>query len=133
MRSDRGTNFIGANRELMEAIQRLNNEKIRGRLAEDGKEWFGNSPATPHQGGIWERPIKTAKRALAKVFHGQEFTDQSVSYALKQVEYLLNSRPLIYINTAPEPLTPFHLLLGRANPHLPPDVFHTSDLSYCKK
>jgi len=120
MRSDRGTNFIGANRELMEAIERLDNEKIRGRLAEDGTEWFVNPPATPHQGGIWERPIQTAKRALAKVLHGQEFTDQSLSCALKQVEFLLNSRPLTYINTdptAPEPLTPFHLLLGRANPH----------------
>jgi len=60
MRSDRGTNFIGANRELMEAIERLDNEKIRGRLAEDGTEWFVNPPATPHQGGIWERQLPSA-------------------------------------------------------------------------
>ena len=140
MRSDRGTNFIGANRELMEAYAKMDHEKIRGRLAEDGtdwiSEWIVNPPASPHQGGIWERPIQSAKRALAQVLHGQEFTDQSLSSALKQVEYLLNSRPLTYISTdptAPEPLTPFHLLLGRANPHLPPDNFHTSDLSHRKK
>ena len=136
MRSDRGTNFIGANRELREAIERMDNEKIRGRLAEDGTEWIVNPPATPHQGGIWERPIQTAKRALVKVLHGQEFTDQSLSCALTQVEFLQNSRPLTYISTDPsatETLTPFHLLLGRANPHLPPDVFHTSDWSHRKK
>jgi hypothetical protein len=136
MRSDRGKNFIGANRELIEALERLDDQKIHGRLAEDGTEWIVNSPASTHQGGIWERPIQTAKRALVKVLHGQEFTDQSLSCALKQVEYLLNSRPLTYISVdpaAPEPLTPFHLLLGRTNPHLPPEVFHSSDFSHKKK
>ncbi len=55
--------------------------------------------------------------------------------ALKQVKHLINSRPLTYVSvdpSAPEPLTPYHLLLGRANPSIPPDVFSSADLS-CRR
>lgn len=68
--------------------------------------------------------------------HLRSFTDQSLTCALKQVEHLLNSRPLTYVSvdpTAPEPLTPYHLLLGRANPGIPPDVFTPGDLTHRKR
>jgi hypothetical protein len=69
------------------------------------------------------------------VLHQQSFTDQTLTAALKKVEHLINSRPLTYVSvdpSAPEPLTPYHLLLGRANPSIPPDVFSSAELS-CRK
>ena len=52
--------------------------------------------------------------------------------AAAQVESFLNSRPLTYLSDDPvatKPLTPNHLLLGRANPNLPPDLFTEPDLT----
>ena len=130
--SDNGTNFVGAKRELAECLQRLDQSKIQGNLTLQEIEWKFNPPAAPHFGGSWERLFQSAKRALESVMHHQSFTDQSLSTALKQVEHLLNSRPLTYVSvdpTAPEPLTPHHLLLGRANPNIPPEIFEPRDLN----
>ncbi len=133
--ADNGTNFTASQRELGEALQRLDQSKIFSSLAQRGIEWRFNPPAAPHFGGSWERLVQSAKRALERVLHQQRFTDLSLSSALKQVEHLLNSRPLTYVTVdpaAPEPLTPYHILLGRPNPAIPPDVFTPSDLS-CRK
>ena len=49
---------------------------------------------------------------------------------------MLNNRPLGNVSSdprSPEPLTPNHLLLARANPNLPPDVFDQKELSSKKK
>ena len=80
--------------------------------------------------------MRTAKRALIYILHGQTLTDEMLSTALIHVENLLNSRPLTAVGTdprSPEPLTPHHLLLGRANPNLPPDVFGEREVSSRKK
>lgn len=52
MRSDNGTNFIGANKELKQSLAALNDEKIQGALIQEGIKWSFNTPAAPHQGGI---------------------------------------------------------------------------------
>jgi hypothetical protein len=133
--ADNGTNFVGGKNELAEALERLNQSQIYNHLALEGVEWRFNPPAAPPFGGSWERLVGSAKRALERVLHLQSFTDQTLTSALKQVEHLINSRPLTYVSvdpSAPEPLTPYHLLLGRANPSIPPDVFSTADLS-CRK
>ena len=134
--SDNGTNFKGAKRELAEGLANLDQSKIYAHLATIGIEWRFNPPAAPHFGGSWERLVQAAKRALEGVMHLRHFTDQTLSGSLKQVEHLLNSRPLTYVSVdpaAPEPLTPFHLLLGRANPNIPPDAFSPDDLSHRKR
>lgn len=45
---------------------------------------------------------------------------------MAEVASMLNARPLTHLSVDPEdesPLTPNHFLLGREQPHLPPDVF----------
>lgn len=59
MRSDKGTNFVGAERELREAIQHLDNDKIERALQPKEIKWIFHSPAASHQGGVWERQIRT--------------------------------------------------------------------------
>ena len=50
IRSDKGTNFVGANRELGEALKSLSQERIPGELAREGITWYFNPPS-PHMGG----------------------------------------------------------------------------------
>ena len=40
LRSDQGTNFVGARRELKEALDELNHTKIRSELQRHGCDWF---------------------------------------------------------------------------------------------
>ena len=70
------------------------------------------------------------------MLQGQRVTDEVLVTAFAQVENLLNSRPLTYVSvnpSDPEPLTPFHLLLGRANPNLPPEIFDEGEVSSRKR
>jgi len=62
--SDNGTNFKGAERELKEALQRWNQDKIHGRLRRDEVQWHFNPPEASHQGGVWERMIRSIRKIL---------------------------------------------------------------------
>lgn len=70
IRSDNGTNFVGAERELRKALAELNHERIQGALISDGVEWRFNPQAGSHHGGAWERIIRTVKHVLNSVLHG---------------------------------------------------------------
>ena len=75
MRSDKETNFKGAQRELTEALERIDSSKIYNSFALEGMEWIFNPPAALHFGGVWERFVQSVKRALDSVLHLQDFTD----------------------------------------------------------
>ena len=51
--SDKGTNFVGAERELREYIEKSNTSNIAIELAHKGIKWRFNPPSAPHAGGIW--------------------------------------------------------------------------------
>ena len=50
--SDNGTNFIGAEKELRECIEKWNVVAIAAELAHKGIKCRFNSPSAPYQGGI---------------------------------------------------------------------------------
>uniref|UniRef100_A0A182KFS2 Integrase catalytic domain-containing protein n=1 Tax=Anopheles christyi TaxID=43041 RepID=A0A182KFS2_9DIPT len=51
MISDRGTNFVGASRELEEAIQEVDHDAMMTAFCGPQMKWTFNSPAAPHFGG----------------------------------------------------------------------------------
>ena len=53
--SDRGTNFVGAQNELRECLDRLDEKRIHERLSLRHVKWVFNPPGAPHFGGAWER------------------------------------------------------------------------------
>ena len=61
--SDRGTNFIGASRELIEEINRINVE-LSSTFTDHQTQWKFNPPAAPHMGGCWKRMVRSVKVAL---------------------------------------------------------------------
>ena len=44
IRSDNGTNFVGANKELSKALDEMDNNHIREQLHRDGTDWIFNIP-----------------------------------------------------------------------------------------
>ena len=133
--SDNGTNFIGGERELREAIQAWNNEQISDFLLQKGIHWSFNPPGASHHGGTRKRLIRSIRSHLKSVCNEQILTDESLSTLICEIESILNSRPLTTVSNNPydlEPLTPNHLLLLKSNGLLPPGVFDKRD-SYCRK
>jgi len=59
IRSDNGTNFVGAKRELRQAVNEMDHEEITEKLGQQQIDWKFNPPAASHMGGVWERQIRT--------------------------------------------------------------------------
>ena len=130
MRSDNGTNFVSAERELREAIQQLDNIKIERVLQPKGIKWIFNSPAASHQGGVWERQIRTVRRILNSLLKEQTVNDDCLHTIMCEVESIINGRPLTSVSddvNDVEPLTPNHLLLLKCQPSIPPGIFSKDD------
>ncbi|XP_059907162.1 uncharacterized protein LOC132457130 [Gadus macrocephalus] len=130
LRSDNGTNFIAAERELKEALKAWNQDKISKALQQKGVKWTFNPPAAAHHGGVWERLIRSLKKVLLSVIKQQILDDESLTTVMCEVEAILNNRPLTTVSDDPndlEPLTPNHLLLSKVQPLLPPGTFKQED------
>ncbi|XP_039509456.1 uncharacterized protein LOC120464180 [Pimephales promelas] len=135
MRSDNGTNFVGAERELREALRNLNHNKIENTLLQKGIEWIFNSPTASHQGGVWERQIRTIRKILNALLKEQTINEDSLHTIMCEVESIINNRPITSTSEDPndlEALTPNHLLLLKTQPSLPPGVFNKED-QYVRK
>ena len=57
IRSDNGTNFVGAERELRKEMEAWNKDRIQEVMSRRGSRWMFNPPAASHMGGVWERQI----------------------------------------------------------------------------
>ena len=129
--SDNGTNFVGAERELRELIQSLDQTRIADDAANKGIKWSWNPPLGSHFGGVFESLIKVAKKTLKVIVGNAGLNDDELQTTIKEVEALMNSRPLSYEGTDPrdEPvLTPSHFLIGQLGGQLAPQ--ETDELAF---
>ena len=143
LRSDQGTNLVGAKRELKEALAEMKNDKVRAFLLENECDWFEfrmNVPTASHMGGVWERQIKTARNVLNVLLDqaGTQLDEESLNTFMCETEAIVNSRPLTVDNisspTEAEPLTPNHLLTMKSRVLLPPPgEFQRADLYLVKR
>ena len=116
IRSDNGSNFVGAERELSKAVSSLNQMQIAEHLRRKEITWVFNPPAASHMGGVWERMIRSVRKILAVLLKEQTLTDETLLTLMCEVESTINSRPITVVSEDPndmEPLTPNHLLLMR--------------------
>ncbi|XP_038122126.1 uncharacterized protein LOC119770754 [Culex quinquefasciatus] len=67
--SDNGTNLVGADRLLQEIYEAImaHSKEAEQFLCNLGIKWKFIPPASPHQGGIWEAAVKSAKSLLRPV------------------------------------------------------------------
>ena len=122
IRSDNGTNFVGASIELKKAFGRMDEKRINDFLMELGGEWISwkcNPSMASNIGGVWEWQIRSARSILSAVLrnHGESFSNESLFTLLGEVEGIINSRPITYesignVNSI-IPLRPMQLLSSK--------------------
>ncbi|XP_062715437.1 uncharacterized protein LOC134291545 [Aedes albopictus] len=116
--SDRGTNFVGANRELQNLRTTMNHDEIMREFTTTDTEWVFNPPLAPHMGGSWERLIRTVKNNLSAVCSTKALTDEVLRNLLIEIENTVNGRPLTHVpvdDDSGPALTPNHFLVGSSN------------------
>ena len=115
MFSDNGSNLVGAERVLREALKEWNQQKIEGFLLQKEIQWVFNPPTASLMGGAWERMIRSVQKILYLLHKIQllmMIIDQLQAFLL-EAESILDSRPLtpvILDSNGETPLTPNHLL-----------------------
>ena len=141
IRSDNGTNLVGAENELRKAMEEMDHEQVRAYLNEQGGDWIvweRNTPRASHMGGIWERQVRTVKDVLVSIIKAspRRLEEETLRTVLTEAEAIVNSRPLTLDNLHdPEstPLSPSQLLTMKTRlVSPPPGVFQKNDV-YCRK
>ena len=125
-----GTNFVGGNKELSQAISQWNQRQIHESLLQKGIKWVFNPPSDSHHGGVWKDCIRTVRKVLRAVMKEQTLDDEGLTTLMCEVELIVNSRPITKSSDGPtdaEALTQKHLLLLRSGPSLPPGSFSKDD------
>ncbi|XP_055633607.1 uncharacterized protein LOC129773954 [Toxorhynchites rutilus septentrionalis] len=122
IRSDNGTNFIGASRELQQQVADMN-QHLSSTFTNAVTKWVFNPPSAPHMGGSWERLVRSVKVAFATLNSNRNPDDETLLTLMIEAEGIVNSRPLTFVSLeleTQEALTPNHFLLlssqGTAQP-----------------
>ncbi|XP_044573624.1 uncharacterized protein LOC123257752 [Drosophila ananassae] len=118
LRSDNGTNFVGADRESRRFGDVFETERIQSELSNRSIEWVFNSKSNPSEGGVWERMVQCVKRVLRHTLKEVTPRDHVLESLLIEAENIVISRPLTHLSVDADqesPLMPNDLLNGAAN------------------
>ena len=140
LRSDQGTNLVGARTELREMLKQMEQDEVRQFLLKRECHWFNfklNTPTASHADGVWKRMIQTVRNALDGLLeqHLTQLDKESLRTLLCEVECIVNSRPIAETNSVDEePLTPNHLLTMKTRVLMPPlGEFQKNDMYLVKR
>ena len=84
---DSGTNFVGAEKELLLCLKNWNTEAPLSLLHKNIK-WKYNPPIAPHQGGAWERMVRSCKRVFYAILGSRKLTDKILNTTMCLVPFL---------------------------------------------
>ena len=141
IRTDNGTNFVGAESELRKALEEIDHKKVGDFLSEEGCDyvtWKRNTPTASHMGGVWERQIRTIKSVLCSLVKSnpRKLDEESLRTFLTEAESIVNSRPLTLEdlhNPEITPLTPNQILTMKTFVASPPPGEFQSEGGYARK
>jgi len=135
IRSDCGTNFKGACRELKILLRDDKEPNVFRFLSKEGCTWIFNPPHSSHMGGVWERMIGISRRILDSMLsqiQPSHLSHEVLSTFMAEVSAIINARPLTTISTdvsAPSLLTPAMILSQKVcSSPPPPGSFVDADL-----
>ncbi|XP_067950302.1 uncharacterized protein [Watersipora subatra] len=122
---DNGTNFVGAKNELERQLEIMSDKKTKDFMKQHQIEFKMTSPTASHQGGVWERQIRSIRSVLNEIslkYAGRMDTTM-LRTALYEAMATVNSRPITAAGSE-DPnstvITPNHLLTQKASQVAPP-------------
>ena len=136
LRSDQGTNFIGASKELKDAMNEMDMDELKVRMLEYNCEWIFNPPTASHHGGSWERMIRTTRSILDSMMlqNKAQLSDEMLLTFMAEAESIVNGRPLCATTESSlEPLSPANLLTMKTSVVLPPPGDFLRDGKFSRK
>ena len=111
--SDNAPQFKVADTTLEKAWQKiLRDAEVQSNVSEQGITWLFIKELSPWMGGFYERLIGITKTALKKSVGRLSLTNIQLQTTLSEIEAIVNSRPLIYLeDDVNSPIiTPQHFL-----------------------
>ena len=123
--SDQGTQIIACSKEVAGILELINWDAIEGWCSKREIVWKFVPPQGQHMNGVTESLIRVTKNQLKQTLEGKRLTFVETQTVLQEVGQVMNCRPLgIYAKPGSDPLdggpiTPNHLLLGRATAAIP--------------
>ena len=139
LRSDCGTNFIGAEGEIRHELDDIDNNKVRAHLLNDACEFKCNVPSASHAGVVWERQIRSVISVIAALLSTvRSQLDDGCLHTLPCVAVaIINSCPLSVDNLAdPDnciPIFPSNFLTMKPSIVMSPPGNFTKDDIYSRK
>ena len=91
IRSDNGTNLVGAEQELKQALEQWNSSQAESFLLQKAITCIFNAPDVSHHGRSWERLLRSTWPVLCGLMKEQMLTDNSFTTLFTEVESILNS------------------------------------------
>ena len=142
--SDNASCFYGANVELREALAKLDHSKIHSSLRAHGVNWIFNPPAASHQGGVFERQIRSVRKIFRvrqvqslnskfnKVINQStaRLDDEDLLTLVREAQTIVNARPITPASDNPDDfaaITPLMLMTGCISPEPPLGEFSSKD------
>ncbi|XP_076045077.1 uncharacterized protein LOC143027605 [Oratosquilla oratoria] len=110
MRSDRGTNFVGAVKALNLLAITDEGGDVNSFLSSQGCTWLFNPPHASHMGGAWERMVGIVRNIMNVILtnhHPKALTHEVLVTFFAEVCKIVNSRPLVPVSS--DPSSPFIL------------------------
>ena len=138
IRSDQGTNFVGAQSEDKVDVDV---DELQESMKNKGVEWIMNVPYASHMSGAWERKNASLRRVLEgtmALMGPRKLTRDEFHTFIVESSAIVNGTPLWDVSADPSdpmPLSPSMLLtLREVPPGPPPEDFEEEDLiAYGKK
>lgn len=128
MRSDRGTNFLGALDAIQADAVYTEKRPIRDYLRNNRITWTFNPPHASHRGGSWERMIGISRKILDAMLlnpNAKQLSHEVLCTFMCEVCAIVNSRPICSLSCDPDSpyvISPSMLLTQKGFTDIPPQT-----------
>ena len=126
--SDNAAEIVKGKKHIKSLYEKLNTAATHKELMTKFQiTWYHSSERSPQHNGVIERIVQTVKKPLYKVLDGKILTETEMNTLLTDCEAASNMRPLSATSESADddnliPITPSHLILGKALNPLPLEI-----------